>query len=1688
MKYTKNIQRAWYGNGGSGGGGGGGCCYTLTTVAALQALQTAGTMVQGTFYQITDVTADWQVVVLAESGTEISTQGQGIYQNTLYTEAWYDLATNTLYRIYDPLYNNDVQGSANISWFLWNDNDYYDNIVEQSSTIIGNKPTNFFGNTITGSSFLNFTGTIINLFRFNYIHDSSVGIQNSSHDYFQFNYLYNSFVGINNTTVSGIDSCYCFQSGLNVSSGSTINYLYAITLLTSQLNAQSANLDYLEGDFISDGSWNLSGTVAPTVHTYNNLIQSADWDLQNCVLNGTVIEGNRILSTQASMSSLTCQNITYNTIEGFCLLDFTNAIISGNVSFNTFRQNSSINCFALGGTSIENNTVGEASNVSFNNASINAFSWNQILGGSIVNFQSAEIAGACTYNTFTNQSSVAFTNSKINSFTQNTINTGLIIASHLNYVDWLQNSVLGYSQLNFPNHTGDTIIGNTFDNNAYCDFTNSITSSIRYNNLSNSSINCSNNANTIQISWNYMREGGISVNPSANTMFGSGYIGDNFIDYGNITFGATADCENCYGNHVGANSSIFLNSYIIVSDGCIFNFLGERCSLNIQGAGTYNGSISYNYLDGFSNFTCTVTGVTGPVIYNSIREGSNFYCSATSFADGITQNQLHNSTVSFISITSSDGIVANEIYNSNVSFSNGSPQGYFEKNIIKGSTITQTDAGYQSTNIRENIITNQSITFIGATVLNDFAANTITRCSALNIQGTFGSFVANTWENSSISLGISPATLNPVNITGNISYNTITQDAVLAMNGISNFGAGITHNEVSSYGYVDITDLNGNQLSYNVFTGGGSLVAGSTNTITSTTENTISSASYISLASGTTIGTINRNQLEAFSKILIENTHSNIEYNTLLSRSQIVLQGTSVTSNVSYNTVEGNSQIDLSDANVNFCIYNILNDAEILANSSTIGNIEGNTIDSASTLDCTSATLNSIVSNTISETSDMFLRCINAGGSILNNKIANSSLFTLGGAVASTFTTIQDNTVMDYSFFRDNNLGAIGITDIRGNTLTSYATLFLFQNSGSQFLGNIVTAGTMYCANNYTGTQTNFNHVLRANMTLGNGLTISQVRSNHIVGPSSGTYGNLSIYGPITMITCEGNNIFNAGRIEMINTVPTTFNQLDWNFVTNTSTVTFANCTGGRFGGAIIGDKGGNVIDNGSVLTFSGSTVGTITNNTFSACVYSSTNDLSVNMRNNTFSSTTLTTNASTVPMNDNTFSGGSSLSLTSANGTTINNNQVSDSFITLIGSGGSFFDNILSAESNIAFTNATGAFRSNYLKASNISFTSGGDAFDVRFNTFDQSLMSTGSTTNMGQFQYNTLLSESQVVFAGGYTGTETITNNYLFKSTLDLQNAVLAYPVITQNTLNNSSVTLQGGGAGAFASNAVNNSTINSLGSVDDFSYNDLSVQSVISILASDELNILANNKLVGGGISTNDTTNRIDDISYNLLNVSSFVFQGASNPVGIYQNTLTNNSQVIFTGVGNMYYNNNYQDSSALSINITSSDSETYNQFYNSAITLNTGAVLVGCAISNLSGTIETAHAGEVANPFNTSTFLYFVNCNDPAVLNAGNLTLTIEQAAFGGVFWCYSVPAGVNDVDNIVNFTGNGWICTFYWTTTGGSAGSLRFRNGVGTVVLKSSSPANIVLDSQPEYITLQDWFGSGNQYEIDHASY
>ena len=67
MKVGYKCHRAWFSGGGGGGGGGGACCWVDTTYQALQALAGVGGLAEGTFYHITNVNSDWEVVKIGRA-------------------------------------------------------------------------------------------------------------------------------------------------------------------------------------------------------------------------------------------------------------------------------------------------------------------------------------------------------------------------------------------------------------------------------------------------------------------------------------------------------------------------------------------------------------------------------------------------------------------------------------------------------------------------------------------------------------------------------------------------------------------------------------------------------------------------------------------------------------------------------------------------------------------------------------------------------------------------------------------------------------------------------------------------------------------------------------------------------------------------------------------------------------------------------------------------------------------------------------------------------------------------------------------------------------------------------------------------------------------------------------------------------------------------------------------------------------------------------------------------------------------------------------------------------------------------------------------------------------------------------------------------------------------------------------
>ena len=146
---------------GSGGGGGGVSSVTGTypilssggstpdisieqvtqhTVAEMQALAGGADLIAGQIYQITNAYASTAVInIKAYSTSVLEDYGFGTFQNnqmaeSVYCTMWYDLTTDKINRVYEPLRNNDVSNSTNgggnaIDQFRFNNSYWLDNVL-----------------------------------------------------------------------------------------------------------------------------------------------------------------------------------------------------------------------------------------------------------------------------------------------------------------------------------------------------------------------------------------------------------------------------------------------------------------------------------------------------------------------------------------------------------------------------------------------------------------------------------------------------------------------------------------------------------------------------------------------------------------------------------------------------------------------------------------------------------------------------------------------------------------------------------------------------------------------------------------------------------------------------------------------------------------------------------------------------------------------------------------------------------------------------------------------------------------------------------------------------------------------------------------------------------------------------------------------------------------------------------------------------------------------------------------------------------------------------------------------------------------------------------------------------------------------------------------------------------------------
>ena len=175
-----------------------------TTVADILDRTTYSVLSTGYQYRLTDVDTNWEVIVTANSINTLEPSGIGIHSSGLIVDVHYDLSSNEIIRVYDSKYNNTVEGWTNISEFLWNDANCYNNqILNNSSVSFQNITlTRFSDNYISASTVTNSgTASAIDIIANNKVNFSTITFTGADYDE-----LTDNYISLSTVTVLGGDS------------------------------------------------------------------------------------------------------------------------------------------------------------------------------------------------------------------------------------------------------------------------------------------------------------------------------------------------------------------------------------------------------------------------------------------------------------------------------------------------------------------------------------------------------------------------------------------------------------------------------------------------------------------------------------------------------------------------------------------------------------------------------------------------------------------------------------------------------------------------------------------------------------------------------------------------------------------------------------------------------------------------------------------------------------------------------------------------------------------------------------------------------------------------------------------------------------------------------------------------------------------------------------------------------------------------------------------------------------------------------------------------------------------------------------------------------------------------------------------------------------------------------------------
>lgn len=1364
MKNIVKAQRTWYGGGGSGSGPTppSGCCYELITVAALQALAASSTMVQGTLYQVTDVTADWQVVILAESTSDVSFQGQGIYQNNLYTEAWYNLYTNQLLRIYDPTYQNDIEGETNILGFTWNTPLWFDNRISGGSsvTFTGASITNFYSNTFTDGCLVDLTNLTCTDFFGNNISGSPTTLQAPSAIITEFgnnNITLQSSVLLDDCNISGFTNNNISASFI-FGQASTVVGLFSANDFTQSglLDMQGAYINFFSDNQLKDvGSITISDSTIDGL--IKNIVQnnSSINAIANALLGNVTFNENTLITKGTINVSETSEfgdgnkfSFERNYLTNYGTLSFTNAQVyldPSGVSYNRIEDNGEITIENTGIYVVRYNCVRGNSYIYIYNLQVTAEQFtlerNDLSDNSYIDIQNNSVsANSGIYrNTLAHNSSIS---------SVDTSSMNVIADCHLET----------YSYIFWEDSTSVNAEYQTLITQSFIEIYQSVGAGLFENKLTNGTLyieNCSFD-NVLAIRNN---EISLSGNVELYSSDFNGYIDSNVVSNSNIYIDQVVFQGNLSDNTLLSNSSFDFETSTFLD-------------------------ITYNSLEGNSGMTFINVAPYPDYDFttanqNVLKQGSNI-----SFTDSEISTVEDNTLFDFGLISGLATTSVNELISNIVADGSTLDLQLLSCNQISNNEIYRTST-VQLRGLMPPIDRN---------TFDNFFINFGQNSTTLVGKPTFSEnhFVNGTWSlggNDITFLGIYQNIVNngSIEFNADILVNTFTQNII--QNGSINQGAGGSVN-------------NFNSISNNTLTQGGLLSLETITTTSSSIDNNYVCTSILNL-DGCEFGAVTNNVLNT-SVFNINNCVIEQADNNSLSEDSIYEINGGEYGVITQNVISGASYFNIVDSTINY-----INGNNLYQSNPNVNRIAA-AVPAQTTFYIENSTINGVDRNYLSGGSYMNITNSTITSTFRMNKVTEESYMTFDNLVCSQ--NVSDNVISQQGFLQGNNLTCVNLDLNTGNVCqyffnntTCAGNIRGNQNSlGLQFTqGTSNTIRTLI--NNFEG-----NFSLRAFIVVGGtcaatgaGCTYDIVKANYVEGavntlPTSAF--NLDFFGS-SAGQIYLNYLTSAGTLTMRDSAATLGN-FQANFISGASYIQLNTSS-------LTTEMSYNVIENFAKIIGDGVTINNFLRNRIS----------SVNTDSSPF--TMVLDGANLGDFYENNISQ-SFLDLTDlTNSSFIRNNIIlSDISLTHGDDIPSIFGNELlhgTINSTNTTTVLTGIIQNQITQGSNLSIT--GDNVGIIQNNrlTDNSVVNINDPLHVTSFTNNTI-EQSQVNLDTGFViDANNIDNNYFYNSAFIIQPAGSILLGVTNNTLNYSYVDVDGSSLiqSDFTNNTLNQALLTLVGS---------------------------------------------------------------------------------------------------------------------------------------------------------------------------------------------------------------------------------------------------------------------------------